>query len=212
MTVNVVACLIVLCGSFMGLQSPLTVTQMLWVNLIMDTFAAMALASLPPSSAVMKDKPRSRRAFIITRPMWESIFGTGGILFVILLAFLYYLEHTHITSLTQIGKVAMEGNTGLTGYELSVFFTAFVFLQFWNMFNARAFETGRSAFHFKDCGGFILIATIIFVGQILIVTFGGDFFNVEPISLVDWIIIISSTSFVLWVGELYRLIRGICSK
>ncbi|MDE6278452.1 MAG: calcium-translocating P-type ATPase, PMCA-type [Paramuribaculum sp.] len=212
MTVNVVACLIVLCGSFMGLQSPLTVTQMLWVNLIMDTFAAMALASLPPSSSVMKDKPRAREAFIITRSMWKSIFGTGGILFVILLGFLYYLEHTHITSLTQIGSVPMGVNVGLTGYELSVFFTTFVFLQFWNMFNARAFETGRSAFHFKDCGGFILIATIIFVGQLLIVTFGGDFFNVEPLGFIDWIIIIASTSLVLWIGELSRLIGNLRSK
>lgn len=212
MTVNVVACLIVLCGSFMGLQSPLTVTQMLWVNLIMDTFAAMALASLPPSSSVMKDKPRAREAFIITCPMWKFIFGTGGILFAILLGFLYYLEHTHITSLTQIGSVPMGVNTGLTGYELSLFFTTFVFLQFWNMFNARAFETGRSAFHFKDCGGFILIATIIFVGQILIVTFGGDFFNVGPLGFIDWIIIIASTSLVLWIGELSRLICRLRSK
>lgn len=212
MTVNVVACLIVLCGSFMGLQSPLTVTQMLWVNLIMDTFAAMALASLPPSSSVMKDKPRAREAFIITRPMWKFIFGTGGILFAILLGFLYYLEHTRITSLTQIGSVPMGVNTGLTGYELSLFFTTFVFLQFWNMFNARAFETGRSAFHFKDCGGFILIATIIFVGQILIVTFGGDFFNVGPLGFIDWIIIIASTSLVLWIGELSRLICKLRSK
>ena len=207
MTVNVAACLIVLSGAFMGLQSPLTVTQMLWVNLIMDTFAAMALASLPPSHSVMKEKPRPRTAFIINRPMWRSIIGVGGIFFLLLLALLYYLEHTDITSLTQIGTAPMGANTGLSDYELSLFFTIFVFLQFWNMFNARAFETGRSAFHFQSCGGFILIAAAIFVGQILIVTFGGEFFNVEPLKLTDWLIIISATSLVLWLGELLRLLH-----
>ncbi len=208
MTVNVAACFIVLFGAFMGMQSPLTVTQMLWVNLIMDTFAAMALASLPPSQAVMKEKPRSREAFIINRPMWKSIIGAGGMFFLFLLGLLYYFEHTDITSLTQIGSVAMGANTGLSGYELSLFFTIFVFLQFWNMFNARAFETGRSAFHFKGCGGFGLIALIILIGQILIVTFGGEFFNVEPLKAVDWAIIIGGTSIVLWIGELIRLFKS----
>lgn len=207
MTVNVAACFIVLFGAFMGMQSPLTVTQMLWVNLIMDTFAAMALASLPPSASVMKDKPRSREAFIINRPMWKSIIGVGGVFFIFLLGLLYYFEHTDITSLTEIGKVAMGENTGLSGYELSLFFTIFVFLQFWNMFNARAFATGRSAFHFKGCGGFALIALIILVGQILIVEFGGQFFNVEPLKFIDWAIIICGTSVVLWIGEILRLFR-----
>lgn len=207
MTVNVVACFIVLCGAFMGMQSPLTVTQMLWVNLIMDTFAAMALASLPPSQSVMKDKPRSREAFIINRPMWKSIIGAGGVFFIFLLGLLYYFEHTDITSLTEIGSVAIGANSGLSGYELSLFFTIFVFLQFWNMFNARAFETGRSAFHFKGCGSFSLIALIILIGQILIVTFGGQFFNVEPLKLIDWAIIIAGTSVVLWLGELLRLLH-----
>lgn len=208
MTVNVVACFIVLFGAFMDMQSPLTVTQMLWVNLIMDTFAAMALASLPPSQAVMKEKPRSREAFIINRPMWKSIISTGGVFFIFLLGMLYYFEHTDITTLTEIGNATMGATTGLSGYELSLFFTTFVFLQFWNMFNARAFETGRSAFHFKGCGSFGLIALIILIGQILIVTFGGMFFNVEPLKLVDWAIIIAGTSIVLWVGELIRLVRS----
>ncbi len=207
MTVNVAACFIVLFGAFMGMQSPLTVTQMLWVNLIMDTFAAMALASLPPSQSVMKEKPRSREAFIINRPMWKSIIGTGGIFFLLLLGLLYYFEHTDIACLTEVGKVAMGANTGLSGYELSLFFTIFVFLQFWNMFNARAFETGRSAFHFKGCGGFGLIALVILLGQILIVSVGGDFFNVEPLKFIDWVIIICGTSLVLWIGELVRLYR-----
>lgn len=207
MTVNVVACLIVLFGAFMGMQSPLTVTQMLWVNLIMDTFAAMALASLPPSESVMKDKPRSRAAFIINSAMYKDIISTGIIFFIMLLGFFYYLEHTDITSLLQIGRVPFGSNTGLTNYELSIFFTTFVFLQFWNMFNARAFETGKSALNLKGCSGFGLTALIIVVGQIIIVTFGGQFFSVAPIAITDWIIIIGVTSIVLWIGELWRLIR-----
>ena len=207
MTVNVAACFIVLAGAFMGTESPLTVTQMLWVNLIMDTFAAMALASLPPTASVMHDKPRSRTAFIINRPMRQSIVGVGGVFFLLLLGLLYYFEHTDLTSLTQVGSLPMGANKGLSGYELSLFFTIFVFLQFWNMFNARAFETGRSAFHFKGCKGFGLIALIIFVGQILIVQFGGEFFNVVPLSLTDWCIIVASTSLVLWIGELIRLFK-----
>lgn len=207
MTVNVVACLIVLFGAFMGMQSPLTVTQMLWVNLIMDTFAAMALASLPPSESVMRDKPRSRAAFIINSAMYKDIISTGIIFFIMLLGFFYYLEHTDITSLLQIGRVPFGSNTGLTNYELSIFFTTFVFLQFWNMFNARAFETGKSALDLKGCSGFGLTALIIVVGQIIIVTFGGQFFSVAPIAITDWIIIIGVTSIVLWIGELWRLIR-----
>ena len=208
MTVNVVACLIVLVGSFMGMQSPLTVTQMLWVNLIMDTFAAMALSSLPPSRSVMDEKPRSRSAFIISHPMWRFIIGTGAIFFIILIGFLYYLEHTDLTSLTDIGHTAwVPENKGLSPYELSIFFTTFIFLQFWNMFNAKAFATHRSALHFKNCGEFLTIALFILVGQIIIVTIGGRFFNVVPLSLTDWLIIIASTSLVLWVGEILRLLN-----
>lgn len=204
MTVNVVACLIVLAGSFMGMQSPLTVTQMLWVNLIMDTFAAMALASLPPSESVMDDKPRSRSAFIISRSMWRWIIGTGGIFFLFLLGLLYYFEHTDITSLSQIGRATFGADRGLTPYELSLFFTIFVFLQFWNMFNARAYATGRSALHLEGCSGFGLTALIIVIGQILIVTVGGEFFSVVPLRLTDWLIIVAGTSVVLWAGELLR--------
>lgn len=209
LTVNVVACLIVLFGSFIGMQSPLTVTQMLWVNLIMDTFAAMALASLPPNNSVMKEKPRSRQAFIINPSMWRSIIGVGSIFSIILFAILYYFEHTEINSFTQIGHVPFETDRAfLTPYEVSFFFTTFVFLQFWNMFNARAFATGRSALHFKGCGGFLFIAAIVLFGQIFIVSVGGPFFSVVPLSLTDWVAIIASTSLVLWVGELYRLVSG----
>lgn len=205
MTVNVAACLIVLAGAFMGLQSPLTVTQMLWVNLIMDTFAAMALASLAPTPAVMHDKPRPRTAFIVSRPMWASIIGVGSFFFFLLLGILWYFQHTELDSLTQIGRVPFGANTGLTPYELSLFFTIFVFLQFWNLFNARAYATGRSALHFKGNAGFTFIVLAIFVGQIVIVEFGREFFNVVPLKFTDWAIIIGSTSLVLWVGELMRL-------
>lgn len=209
LTVNVVACLIVLSGAFLGMQSPLTVTQMLWVNLIMDTFAAMALASLPPTKSVMKEQPRSRSAFIINRPMWEFILGTGLVFSALLFAMLYYLEHTDINSFAEIGRAAFEPQlASLTPYEVSLFFTTFVFLQFWNMFNARAFATGRSALHFKGCGGFLFIAAVILVGQILIVSIGGPFFSVVPLALIDWVVIIGSTSIVLWIGEIYRLVAS----
>lgn len=207
MTVNVAACLIVLVGAFMGLQSPLTVTQMLWVNLIMDTFAAMALASLPPSKAVMQKKPRAREDFIISRSMWKFIIGTGSIFFFILLGFLYYFQHTDLTSLTQLWSIPFGENTGMSAYELSLFFTIFVFLQFWNLFNAKAFSTGKSAFHFKNCQSFLLIVALILGGQILIVELGRDFFNVTPLKFLDWVIIIGCTSIVLWIGELLRLFK-----
>ncbi len=204
MTVNVVACLIVLIGAFIGTQSPITVTQMLWVNLIMDTFAAMALASLPPSEAVMADKPRPRTAFIINRPMWSGIVGLGLLFTVLLLGFLIFLRNYDVTSLTAAASLSAEKT--LTPYELSLFFTTFVLLQFWNMFNSRAFETGRSAFHFKGCRGFLLIALFILIGQVAIVSFGGQMFSVTPLKPADWVVIFAVTSAVLWVGELRRLI------
>lgn len=205
MTVNVAACLIVLAGALMGTQSPLTVTQMLWVNLIMDTFAAMALASLPPSESVMHDKPRNRKSFIINPAMTRLIIGVGCLFFVILLTLLYMLEHAPIQSMIDFLTWQNTGHHELTNHELSIFFTLFVMIQFWNMFNARAFATGRSAFHLKGCKGFGVIALLIFVGQIIIVQCGGRMFNVSPLSLSDWLIIVTSTSVVLWIGELFRL-------
>ena len=193
LTINVAACLIVLFGSLIGTESPLTITQMLWVNLIMDTFAAGALASLPPNPRVMNDKPRKSGPngdFIITRPMTYNIFGVGFIFVVVLMGLLL---HFH-------------ANTGLTAHDLSWFFSFFVMLQFWNMFNAKAFMEGRSAFaNMKDSKSFLLVAAIILVGQILIVSFGGEMFNVTPLPVDDWIIIIASSSLVLWVGEIGRL-------
>ncbi len=207
LTVNVVACLVVLFGAFMDMESPLTVTQMLWVNLIMDTFAAMALASLPPSEAVMRDMPRDRKSFIISRGMWRSIAATGAACFLVLTVLLYYFERTDIASLAEIGRAAVGACHSLTPYELSLFFTIFVFMQFWNMFNARAFATGRSALRLRGCRGFLFIVACIFVGQVLIVQFGGGLFNVVPLRLSDWLVIIGSTSLVLWAGEISRLIK-----
>jgi len=206
MTVNVVACLIVLIGAFIGEQSPITVTQMLWVNLIMDTFAAMALASLPPSAAVMADKPRSRTAFIINRPMWRGIIGLGLIFTLLLFGLLMLFRNYDIKALTDLLDLASHDRSDgvLSLYELSLFFTIFVLLQFWNMFNARAFETGRSAFHFKGCKGFLLIAVLILLGQWVIVSFGGSMFKTTPLHPADWGIILLATSLVLWIGEVRR--------
>ncbi len=190
MTVNVCACLTVLAGAFMGTEAPLTVTQMLWVNLIMDTFAAMALASLPPTPSVMLERPRDRRKFIISTPMWRFIWSLGGLFFVVMTAMLWYFERD-----------------GLTPYEQSLFFTIFVMLQFWNLFNARAFLTGRSAFDLRGCKGFLMIVCIIFFGQILIVTFGGQMFNVEPLEVTHWTMIILLTAPVLLVGEGVRFFQ-----
>lgn len=205
LTVNVVACLVVLAGAFMGTESPLTVTQMLWVNLIMDTFASMALASLPPSRSVMDARPRDRRSFIITRPMWWFISATGLIFSAIILGMVYVFEHADVTGLADLLHVSLGSARGLSAYELSMIFTTFVMLQFWNLFNARAYATHRSAFHLDKCGEFISIAAAIFLGQIFIVSVGGDFFNVVPLKFEDWTIIILGTSLVLWIGEILRM-------
>lgn len=209
LTVNVAACFIVLFGAFMGTQSPLTVTQMLWVNLIMDTFAAMALASLPPSESVMKDKPRDRKAFILNKTMCENILGVGGFFFLLLLVLLYVFEHSDITRLTDLLHVRLGASDGLTPYELTLFFTIFVMTHFFYLFCARAFETNRSALHFKGCEGLLVIATIIFVGQIAMVEIPGlqKFFNVVSLKFRDWVIIIIGSSCVLWVREIWHRLK-----
>ncbi len=191
LTVNVCACLTVLAGAMMGTEAPLTVTQMLWVNLIMDTFAAMALASLPPSPAVMHERPRDRRKFIISTPMWWFILSVGGLFFLLMTALLWWLERG-----------------GFTPREHTLFFTVFVMLQFWNLFNARAFLTGQSALQLRGCKGFLTIAALIFFGQIFIVEVGGPMFNVVPLRPLDWLIIIAITSPVLLVGEAIRWLKS----
>ena len=208
LTVNVTACLLVLCGAFMGTESPLTVTQMLWINLIMDTFAAMALASLPPSESVMRDKPRDRKAFIVNKPMLQEIISVGGFFFLLLLGMLYIFQHADITQMTDLLHVELGSKGHVTPYELTLLFTTFVMTHFFYLFNARAFETHRSALHFKGCKGLLTIVAIIFIGQIAMVEIPGlqQFFNVEGLKLVDWIIIIAASSLVLWVREAWHLI------
>jgi Ca2+-transporting ATPase len=210
MTINVAACLIVLIGAFIGTESPLTVTQMLWVNLIMDTFAAIALASLPPTHAVMKDKPRKVTDNIISKSMAWNIFGVGGLFTFLLLGVLLIMQHSNITSMMDILTLNFSYGVydGLSAYELSLFFTLFVMLQFWNMFNAKAFMTGKTSFaRLSECKGFLAIALVIFVGQIIIVEIGGQMFNVTPLHLNDWVSIVVLTSVVLWIGELFRLFK-----
>jgi Ca2+-transporting ATPase len=184
--------IIVLLGSIFGHEMPLTVTQMLWVNLIMDTFAAAALASLPPNKNVMKHKPRKNEAFIITPQMRSYILWTG-LIFVVLLLFLLY-------RFTENGEISR--------YNLSRFFTIFVMLQFWNLFNAKAFVSGHLAFHnLHKSIGFVITAILILAGQFLIVTFGKDVFRTVPLDPADWLKIIGYTSFVLWFGELGRFLQ-----
>jgi Ca2+-transporting ATPase len=193
LTINVAALIIVLLGSIFGHELPLTVTQMLWVNLIMDTFAAGALASLPPNDRVMEHKPRKNEDFIITPAMRSNILFVGFTFVALLLGMLYYYTDS-------------EGN--ISRYNLSMFFSFFVMLQFWNMFNAKAFLTGKSAFvGLSKSIGFLIVASVIFIGQILIVELGGEVFRTVPLKLIDWAIIIGSTSFVLWIGEIIRLVK-----
>lgn len=194
LVVNVAALLLVLGGSIIGTEMPLTVTQILWVNLIMDTFAALALASLPPSHEVMKEKPRKASDFIISRSMGAGILFCGISFFVVMFAFLVYCER--------------RGRGGVDTHELTWFFTTFVMLQFWNLFNAKALGSNRSAFrHFLQDKGMQLVLLLVLAGQWLIVTFGGEMFRTQPLSLKEWAIIIGSTSLVLWAGELYRAVR-----
>ena len=209
LTVNVTACFLVLCGAFMGTESPLTVTQMLWINLIMDTFAAMALASLPPSERVMNDKPRDRHAFILNRPMLYNIVGVGGFFFLMLVGMLYVFEHGDYTSMTDLLHIQIGAKDGLSPYELTLLFTTFVMTHFFYLFNARAYKTGRSALHFRGCQGLLTIVLIIFLGQIAMVEVPGlqQFFNVVGLSLTDWLIIVLGSSLVLWVREVWSLLR-----
>lgn len=207
LTVNVTACFLVLFGAFMGTESPLTVTQMLWINLIMDTFAAIALASLPPSRRVMADKPRDRRASILSPTMRKDILGVGFFFFFLLVAMLYIFEHGDYTSMRQLlTELHVGERDGLSTYELTLLFTTFVMTHFFYLFNARAFETGKSALHFKGCQGLLIIVAVIFIGQVAMVEIPllQDFFNVCGLSLEDWLVIILGSSLVLWVREIWN--------
>jgi Ca2+-transporting ATPase len=218
LTVNVAACFLVLFGSFMGTESPLTVTQMLWVNLIMDTFGAMALASLPPTHKVMSDKPRDRKASILTRPMVTELLSVGLLFFAITLGFYWLFNHAEVTSLTQIFSANIGGDNAMTPYEATLLFSIFVWTHFWYMFNARSFETGESIFKLPMSTGFKTIVSIIVIGQFFITEIAYEFFNVEPmLHTADWhfnpggaldlLIIVAASSLVLWVREAYHLIK-----
>jgi Ca2+-transporting ATPase len=194
----VVALASVLLGAFLGTELPLTVTQMLWVNLIMDTFAAMALASIPPSADVMNEKPRKTNDFIISKPMRYNILGVAGCFLVVLMTMIWFIKQLPATEVP---------------VALTIFFTVFVMLQFWNLFNASVFGTNHSVF--KDARhavGMVSVAVIILIGQFIIVEFGGKVFRTVPLSLTEWLYIIGSTSIVLWVGEIWRWILRIKRK
>ena len=199
LVVNVAALLLVLGGSVIGTEMPLTVTQILWVNLIMDTFAALALASLPPSHEVMNEKPRKASDFIINKSIGFGILFCGIVFFLVMFALLVYCER--------------RGKGGVDVHELTMFFTTFVMIQFWNLFNAKALMSHRTAFrHFLKDKGMILVLVLVLVGQWIIVTFGGEMFRTTPLSLHEWLLIIGSTSIVLWVGELWRAFKRMIAK
>ena len=199
LVVNVAALLLVLGGSVIGTEMPLTVTQILWVNLIMDTFAALALASLPPSHEVMKNKPRKASDFIINKSIGFGILFCGIVFFLVMFALLVYCER--------------RGKGGVDVHELTMFFTTFVMIQFWNLFNAKALMSHHTAFrHFLKDKGMILVLVLVLVGQWIIVTFGGEMFRTTPLSLHEWLLIIGSTSVVLWAGELWRTFKRMIAK
>ena len=199
LVVNVAALLLVLGGSVIGTEMPLTVTQILWVNLIMDTFAALALASLPPSHEVMKDKPRKASDFIINKSIGFGILFCGIVFFLVMFALLVYCER--------------RGKGGVDVHELTMFFTTFVMIQFWNLFNAKALMSHHTAFrHFLKNRGMMLVLVLVLVGQWIIVTFGGEMFRTTPLSLHEWLLIIGSTSVVLWAGELWRTFKRMIAK
>ena len=218
LTVNVAACFLVLFGSFMGTESPLTVTQMLWVNLIMDTFGAMALASLPPSESVMNEKPRRREASILSNSMLWELCSVGFIFFAITLGFYWLFNHATVTSIPQMFHTVIGAAQEMTPYEATLLFSIFVWTHFWYMFNARSFETGESVFKLKMSSGFWTIVAIIVIGQLFITEIAYEFFNVEPMlhthdwrfnpsGALDLLIIVGASSLVLWIREIYRLFK-----
>lgn len=218
LTVNVAACFIVLFGAFMGTESPLTVTQMLWVNLIMDTFGAMALASLPPSPAVMMDAPRDRASFILNRSMCYNIAGVGLFFFTLTLGFLYIFQHADITCMSDLLHLKLGAVGHVTPYEQTLLFSIFVWTHFWYMFNTRSYAANNSYFRLKQSSGFRTIVGVIVIGQIIIVELLYNFFNVEPMfhtadwqfnttGVIDWFVIVGASSLVLWIRELWFMMK-----
>ena len=228
MTINLCACLIVLFGAFIGYDSPLTVTQMLWVNLIMDTFAAMALSSLPPDRYVLNERPRDPKSHIIDRKMLWRIVSMGLAFFAILAILWQYMHYVDIASVSDMISLecvnefvgGSRGVSTMTGVEMGIYFSIFVLMQFWNLFNVKYFRTNRSLIGdivdlFRNPAAvkesynkyFLLIAAVILVGQVVIVTFAGEIFNVDPISFKDWLLIIAITSPVMLIPDVVRFIR-----
>lgn len=220
LTVNVSACFIVLVGAFIGTESPLTVTQMLWINLIMDTFAAMALASLPPSPKVMQDKPRDRKAFILNKSMYANILGVGTAFFLMLLVLTLIFQHADINSVFDLFKLQLGEANPITPYEQTLLFSIFVWTHFWYMFNSRTYGTDKSMFNVPYGTSFWIIIGVILLGQILIVEVGYNFFNVEPMfhnathpnAWLDWVLIVVLSSIVLWIREIWNLICNLFKK
>ena len=210
LVVNVVALLLVIAGSLVGTEMPLTVTQILWVNLIMDTFAALALSSLPPSREVLSERPRNQQDFILSRPIVKGILTVGILMFIVMFVFLLHCEYEFIVTEPSTWKAVLSGTMrgGIDRHELTLFFTAFVLLQWWNLFNAKAIGSVRSAFRrlYAD-KGLLLVLLLTFVGQWMIVEWGDDMFRCEPLSPVEWVILLVATSPVMIAGEIYRLIK-----
>lgn len=193
LTINFAAIVVCFVGAIFGTDLPLTVVQILWVNIIMDTFAAMAMASLPPNPEVMLDKPRPRDEFIITRAMARTIFTCGIVVVAVLLGMMFWWTATA---------------GGMNEVQLTLFFSVFVFLQFWNMFNAKGFETKHSVFTcVRGCREFFLILLAIGIGQVLIVEVGGEVFRTVPLAWRQWAWVIGGTSLIAVGGELVRAVR-----
>ena len=208
LTVNVAACFLVFFGAVFGFDTPLTVTQMLWVNLIMDTFAAIALSALPPQKSVMEEKPRDPKSFILDSSMLRNIIGVGGFFFAILLVLLYIFQHTEINSISDLLNFSIGERNEVSVYELTLLFSIFVMTHMGYMFNSRGYKTGGSGWNLKECDGFLLIATVVTLGQVAIVQvpFLNSFFNAQQLPFLDWVVIFIMGFLVTGVRELKHLL------
>lgn len=215
--VNLSAVLIVFFGAFMGVGSPISITQLLWINIVFGLISAIALSSLQPDNSCLKPEEPGSRDHLVDMGMISRIASVSGIFFILMLGMLYLLQHIEIYSLLDLLRPDLEikTDTGILGphpgelspYELSLFFTIFTFLHFWNLFNVKAFRSGTTAFSLRYCKYFVALVVLIFALQILIISLGGNFMDTTPLKFIDWLLIIGITSFVLWVGEAVRAIR-----